>query len=74
MTTKLHVLLGKDHHLQARLDYCHSQGAKYAGDVDKASFGGRLFFGFSCRRIFSSSSRDWLSSAFNNWCLQHGFC
>jgi hypothetical protein len=33
-TTKLHVLLGKDHHLQARPDYCHGRGAKYAGDVD----------------------------------------
>jgi hypothetical protein len=53
-TTKLHVLLGKDHHLQARPDYCHGRGAKYAGDVDKASFGRRLFFGFSSRQLFSS--------------------
>jgi hypothetical protein len=32
--TKLHVLLGKDHRLQARPDYCHGRGAKYASDVD----------------------------------------
>jgi hypothetical protein len=25
---------GKDLHLQARPDYCHGWGAKYAGDVD----------------------------------------
>jgi hypothetical protein len=72
-TTKLHVLLGKDHHLQARPDYCHGRGAKYAGDVDKASFGRRLFFGLSSCRLFSSSSCDWLSSALSNWCLRHGF-
>jgi hypothetical protein len=33
-TTKLHVLLGKDLHIQARPDYCHGWGAKYAGNVD----------------------------------------
>jgi hypothetical protein len=33
-TTKPHVLLGKDLHLQARPDYSHGWGAKYAGDVD----------------------------------------
>jgi hypothetical protein len=33
-TTKLHVLLGNDLHLQARPDYYHGWGAKYAGNVD----------------------------------------
>jgi hypothetical protein len=47
-TTNLHVLLGKDFHLQARPDNSHGRGAKYAGDIDKPGFGGRLFFGFSC--------------------------
>jgi hypothetical protein len=56
MTTQLHVLLGEDLHLQARSDYCHGWGTKYAGDVNKPSFGRRLFFGLSCRWVFSSRS------------------
>jgi hypothetical protein len=74
MTTNPHVPLGKDLHLQAQPDYCHSWGAKYAGDVDKSSFSRRLFFGFSSHWLFSSSSCGWLSPALNNWRLRHDFC
>jgi hypothetical protein len=54
-TTKLHVLLRKKLHLQARPDNSHGRSAKYAGDVDKSGFGGRLSFGLSRCRFFSSS-------------------
>jgi hypothetical protein len=68
-TTNLYVLLEEEHHLQARPDYCHGWGAKYAGDVDKSSFSRRLLFGFSSRWLFSSSSCDWLNPALSNWGL-----
>jgi hypothetical protein len=73
-TTKLHVLPEEELHLQARPDYCHGWGAKYAGDVDKSSFSMRLFFSFSSRRLFSSRSCGWLSPALNNWCLRLDLC
>jgi hypothetical protein len=73
-TTKLHVLLGEDLHLQARPDYCHGWGAKYAGDVDKSNFSRRLFFGFSSRWVFISRSCGWFSPAFSNWRLRLDFC
>jgi hypothetical protein len=53
-TTKLHVLLGKDIHLQARPDNSHGRGAKNTGDVDKSSFSRRLFSGFGCRWLLCS--------------------
>jgi hypothetical protein len=68
-TTNLYVLVREDHHLQARPDYCHGWGAKYAGDVNKTSFSRRLLFGFSSRWLFSSSSCGWLSPALSNWGL-----
>jgi hypothetical protein len=55
-TTKLQVLLGKGLHLQARPDDSHSRGAKYAGDVYKPGFGGRLLFSLSRCRFFSTNS------------------
>jgi hypothetical protein len=42
--TKLQVLLEKGFHLQARPDDSHGRSAKYASDVYKPGFGGRLFF------------------------------
>jgi hypothetical protein len=72
-TTKLHVLLREDIHLQARPDYCHGWGAKYAGNVDKSGLSRRLFFGFSSHRLFSSRSCGWLSPALSNWRLRHAF-
>jgi hypothetical protein len=56
-TTKLQVLLGKGFHLQARPDDSHGRSAKYAGDIYKPSFGGRLFFTLSRYWIFGTSSR-----------------
>jgi hypothetical protein len=73
-TTNLHVLLEKDLHLQARADNSHGRGAKYAGDVDKPSFNGHLFFGFSCRWLFSSRGCDWLRPALSNRRLRLDFC
>jgi hypothetical protein len=73
-TTNLHVLLGEDLHLQARLDDSHGRGAKYAGDVDKSSFSRRLFFGFSSHWLFSSRSCGWLSPTLSNWRLRLDFC
>jgi hypothetical protein len=54
---KLQVLLGKGFHLQARPDDSHGRSAKYAGDVYKPSFDGRLFFSLSRYRFFGTSSR-----------------
>jgi hypothetical protein len=73
-TTNLHVLLGKDLHLEARLDNSHGRGAKYAGDVDKPGFSGRLLFGFCCRWLFSSRGCGWLRPALSNWRLRLDFC
>jgi hypothetical protein len=53
-TTNLHILLGKDVHLQARPDNSHGRGAKYVGDVDKSICSMRLFFGFSSHWLFSN--------------------
>jgi hypothetical protein len=74
MTTKLHVLLGKDLHLQARPDNSYGRGAKYAGDVDKPGFGGRPFFDLSCYWFFSSGSRVWLCPAFDDRRLRLDSC
>jgi hypothetical protein len=43
-TIKLHVLHGDGLLLQVRPDYNHGRSAKYAGDVDKPGFRGRLLF------------------------------
>jgi hypothetical protein len=74
MTTNLHVLLGKDLHLQARPDNSHGQGAKYAGDVDKSDISRSLFFGLSRRWLFSSRGCGWLRPALYNRCLRLDFC
>jgi hypothetical protein len=73
-TANLHVLLGKDLHLQARPDNSHGRGAKYAGNVDKPGFSWRLFFGFSCRWLFSSRGCGWLRPALSNWRPRLDFC
>jgi hypothetical protein len=56
MTTKSNVLLGKDHHLQGRPDYCHGWGAEDAGNVDQSSLGRRLFLRLCSRCLLSDSS------------------
>jgi hypothetical protein len=53
---KSQVLL-KCFHLQSRPDDSHGRSAKYAGDVYKPSFDGRLFFSLSRYRFFGTSSR-----------------
>jgi hypothetical protein len=53
---------------------CHGRGAKYAGDVDKSSFSGRFFFGFSSHWLFSGRSHAWLRPALNNYRLRFDFC
>jgi hypothetical protein len=64
----------KNLHLQARPDNCHSRGAKYTGDVDKPSFSGSLFFGFSCRWLFSSRGCDRLRPALSDRRMRLDFC
>jgi hypothetical protein len=73
-TTNLHVLLGKDLHLQARPDNSHGRCAKYAGDVDKPGFSGHLFFGFTCRWLFSSRGCGRLRPALSDRRLRLDFC
>jgi hypothetical protein len=73
-TTWLHVLLGKDLHLQARPDNSHGRGAKYDGNVDKPGLGGRLFFGLSYCWFFSSSGRGQFRPAFDNQRLRLDYC
>jgi hypothetical protein len=67
-TTKPNVLVGKDLHLQARPDYCHSWGAEDAGDVDQFSLSRRLLLGLSDRWLFISN-HGWLSTPRSNWGL-----
>jgi hypothetical protein len=55
-TTKSNVLLGKDHHLQGRLDYRHGWGAEDAGNVDQSSLGRCFFLCLSSRCLLSDSS------------------
>jgi hypothetical protein len=74
MTTQLHVLLQKVLHLQARPDNSHGRSAKYAGDVDKSGFGGRLSFGLSRCWFFSSSSHGWLRPALDDRRLRLDNC
>jgi hypothetical protein len=69
-TTKLHVLLGKGLHLQARPDDSHGRSAKYAGDVYKPGFGGCLLFSLSRCWFFSTSSRAWFRPALHGRCLR----
>jgi hypothetical protein len=56
-TFKLHVLLGDRFHLQVRPDYSHGRSTKYAGDIDKPSFCGHLFFNRGDLWLYCSSSR-----------------
>jgi hypothetical protein len=69
MATTLHVLLGKDIHLQTRPDNSHGWGAKNASDIDKSSLGRRLFFGFGCRWLLYSRG-----CALGNRHLRYDFC
>jgi hypothetical protein len=73
-TTNLHVLLGKDFHLQARPDNSHGRGAKYAGDVNKPGFGGCLFSGFSRCWFLSSSGRGRSRPALDDQRLRLDYC
>jgi hypothetical protein len=68
MTTKPNVLLGKDLHLQARPDYCHSWGTEDTGDVDQPSLSRRLLLGLSSRWLFSDSSVRF-STPLSSWGL-----
>jgi hypothetical protein len=61
--TQCQVLLGKGFHLQARPDDSHGRSAKYAGDVYKPGFSGRLFCSLCRYCLFGSSSRAWLRPA-----------
>jgi hypothetical protein len=74
MTTKLHVLLREDLHLQAQPDYYHGWGAKYVGDVDKSSFSTCLFFSFSSRWLFSSRGCGRLRPTLSDLRLRLDFC
>jgi hypothetical protein len=47
---------------------------KYAGDVDKPGFSGRLFFGFSCHWLFSSRGCGRLCPAPSDRCRRLDFC
>jgi hypothetical protein len=67
-TTQFHVILKDGLHLQARPDDSHGRSAKYAGDVYKPGFGGRLFFNLSCYWFLGSSSRA------RFWPVLHGRC
>jgi hypothetical protein len=62
--TKLHVLLGDGFHLQAGPDNSHGQSAKYAGNINKPGFRGRLPFSLDCYWSSGSSSHGRLSPAF----------
>jgi hypothetical protein len=73
-TTWLNVLLGKNLHLQARPDNSHGRGAKYAGNVDKPGFGGRLFFALSYCWFFSNSGRGRFRPAFDDRRLWLDYC
>jgi hypothetical protein len=58
--TNLHVLLDDRLHSQAGSNNSHGWSAKNAGDIDKLSFRGRLFFGMGDYWLHCSSSRGGL--------------
>jgi hypothetical protein len=82
--TNLHVLLEDWFYLQARPNNSHDQSAKYAGNINKPSFCGRLFFDMGYYWVLGSSSRGgfwppffyrrpWLTGSRRLLCcLRHG--